>query len=141
MFWLYLTKHNLLIKQLHYQILLIISQKEFTKKVSRAIQWKINAHLSIINYSDKIDEKLKKRFKNTFKFSNNDINKFILLPRKGVYSYEYMNDLEKFNEASLLVKEIFYSNLNMEDIRGHPQKKSDKNINQDMLLLEVEIWH
>ena len=91
------------------------------------------------NYSVKIDEKLKKRFKNTFRFSNNDINKFILLPRKGVYSYEYMNDLEKFNETSLLVKEIFYSNLNMEDIRGHPQKKSDKNINQDMLLLEVEI--
>ena len=29
------------------------------------------------NYSNKIDEKLKKRFKNTFKFSNNDINKFI----------------------------------------------------------------
>ena len=30
-------------------------------------------------YSNKIDEELKKRFKNTFKFSNNDINKFILL--------------------------------------------------------------
>ena len=30
-------------------------------------------------YSNKIDEELKKRFKNTIKFSNNDINKFILL--------------------------------------------------------------
>ena len=34
------------------------------------------------DYSSKLDEKLKKRFKNTFTFSNNDINKFILLLRK-----------------------------------------------------------
>ena len=31
------------------------------------------------NYSNKLDEKLKKRFKNTFKGSDNDTNKFILL--------------------------------------------------------------
>ena len=37
------------------------------------------------NYLNKVDEKLKKRFGNTFKFSNNDINKFILLLTKGVY--------------------------------------------------------
>ena len=58
----------------------------------------------------------KTRFKNTFKFSNNDINKFILLLRKGVYPYEYMDDWEKFNETSLREKEEFYSNLKMEDI-------------------------
>ena len=34
------------------------------------------------DYSNKIDEELKKQFKNTFKFSNNDINHFILLLRK-----------------------------------------------------------
>ena len=68
------------------------------------------------DYSNKIDEELKKRFKNTFKFSNNDINKFILLLRKGVYPYEYMGDWEKFNETTLPEKEEFYSNLNMEDI-------------------------
>ena len=28
------------------------------------------------NYSNRIDAELKKRFKNTLKFSNNDINKF-----------------------------------------------------------------
>ena len=67
-------------------------------------------------YSNKPDEKLKKRFKNTFKFSDNDINKFILLLRKGVYPYEYMDDWEKFNETTLPEKEEFYSNLNMEDI-------------------------
>ena len=36
------------------------------------------------DYSNKLDEKLKKWFKNTFKFSDNEINKFILLLRKGV---------------------------------------------------------
>ena len=38
------------------------------------------------------DENLKKRLANTQKFSNHDINKFILLLQKGVYTYEYMND-------------------------------------------------
>ena len=32
------------------------------------------------------------------------------------YSYEYMDDLEKLNEASLTEKEVFYSHLNMKDI-------------------------
>ena len=68
------------------------------------------------NYSNKIDEELKKRFKNTFKFFNNGINKVILLLRKGVYLYEYMDDWEKFDETTLPEKEEFYSNLNMEDI-------------------------
>ena len=40
-----------------------------------------------------------------FKFFNNDINKFILLLRKAVYPYEYMDDLEKFNETTLPEKE------------------------------------
>ena len=43
------------------------------------------------DYSINADEKLKKTFKNTFKFSNNDINKFILLLTKGVCSYKYMD--------------------------------------------------
>ena len=34
------------------------------------------------NYSNKIDEKLKKRFKNTCNFCNNDIDKFISLLKK-----------------------------------------------------------
>ena len=33
-------------------------------------------------YSNKIDEELKKQFRNTFKFSNNDINKFIFIVKK-----------------------------------------------------------
>ena len=60
--------------------------------------------------------RIKKEIKNTFKFSNNDINKSILLLRKGVYPYEYMDEWEKFNETLVPEKEEFYSNLNMEDI-------------------------
>ena len=52
------------------------------------------------DYSNKIGQELKKRFMNTFKFSNNDINKFILLLRKGVCPYEYMDYFEKVNETS-----------------------------------------
>ena len=77
---------------------------------------KIKCLSSNINYSNKIDEELKKRFKNTFKFSDNDINKFILLLRKGVYPDEYMDDWEKFNEITLPESEEFYSSLNMEDV-------------------------
>ena len=53
------------------------------------------------DYTNKLHEALKKKFKNTFKFSNNDISKFVLLFRKAVYRYEYMDDLEKFNETTL----------------------------------------
>ena len=44
------------------------------------------------------------------------MNKFILLLRKGVYPYEYMDDWKKLNETSLREKEDFYSHVNMEDI-------------------------
>ena len=42
-------------------------------------------------YSIKIDEQLKKRLKNTFKFSNNDTNKFILSIRKFILMSTWMN--------------------------------------------------
>ena len=67
------------------------------------------------DYSNKLNEKLKKWFKNTLKFSDNDINKFILLLRKGVYPYEYIDEWRKFNEVTLPEKEEFYNNLNIED--------------------------
>ena len=53
-----------------------------------------------------------KKFKNTYSFCNSDLNKFILLLRKGVYPYEYMDRWERFNETSLSNKKEFYSNLN-----------------------------
>ena len=69
------------------------------KKIVKTIWWNINVYLN------KLDEKLKTILKNTFKFSNNDINEFILLLRKGLYPYESMHDWEKFNETTLHEKE------------------------------------
>ena len=42
------------------------------------------------DYSGKIDEEFKNIFKNTFKFSNNDINNVILLLRKGFYIQKHI---------------------------------------------------
>ena len=61
---------------------------------------------------------LNKKFPNTYQFCNGDVNKFVLLLRKGVYLYEYMDNWEKFNETSLRdkKKKAFYSKLNKEGI-------------------------
>ena len=66
-------------------------------------------------YKKKFNKDLTKRFASTYEFCNKDLNKFILLLRKGVYPYEYMDSWERFNETSLPSKEDFYSNLNMEN--------------------------
>ena len=55
-------------------------------------------------------------FPSVYQFCNGDFNKFVLLLRKGVCSYEYMDNWEKFDETALPPKETFYSNLNLEDI-------------------------
>ena len=61
------------------------------------------------DFSFEFDEELKKKFKNTFEFSKHDISKFILLLRKGIDSYKYMEDLEKFNTETLPEKKEFYT--------------------------------
>src|SRR5215469_15786808 len=43
-------------------------------------------------------------------------NKFNLLLRKGVYPYDYMDSIERLNEAALPPKEAFYSKLNDSNI-------------------------
>ena len=67
-------------------------------------------------YKKKFNKDLIKKFKNTYSLCNSDLNKSILLLRKAVYPYEYMDNWERFNETLLPSKESFYSNLNMEDI-------------------------
>ena len=49
-------------------------------------------------------------------FSNHDINKFILLSRKAVYPYEYLDDWRRLFETLLPEKEDFYSHVIMEGI-------------------------
>ena len=68
------------------------------------------------NYQQKFDGKLKKRFFSTYKFSNNDNNKYILSLWKGIYPYEYTDNSGKLNETALSEKNKSYSHLNMEDI-------------------------
>ena len=46
----------------------------------------------------------------------NEDEVFRLMRRKGVYSYEYMDTWEKFEQTSLPLKDAFYSRLNMKGI-------------------------
>ena len=45
----------------------------------------------------------------THRFCNEDIDRFVLLLRKGVYPFEHMDSWERFNETSLPDKKAFYS--------------------------------
>ena len=67
-------------------------------------------------YEKDFNKDLIKRFTGTYEFCNKNLNKFILLLRKGVYPYEYMDNRERYDETLLPSKESFYSNLNMENI-------------------------
>ena len=74
-----------------------------------------------------------KKFPNIHQFCNGDINKSILLIRKGVYSHEYMDSWERFDGTSLPDKKAFYSELYPKDITDekmmatHMLKKCLKN--------------
>ena len=91
----------------------------------KKIDYVINAK-NVKNSSYEPINELIKRFSNAHKFFNNDLNKFILLLRNGVYLYEYMDSLGRFDETSLPDKEPFYSKLYLEDITdkdyAHAQK-------------------
>ena len=69
-----------------------------------------------INYKIDFDKELINKFPSIFDFSKGDINKFILLLRKGVYPYQFMDSWNRFSETSLPDKKYFYSRLNMENI-------------------------
>ena len=88
------------------------------------------------NYKRDFNKDLIKRFASIYEFCNGDINKFILLLRKGVYHYEYIDNRERFDETSLPDKEAFYSSLNIEDITDvdyRHAKKVFKNFNNKNL--------
>ena len=67
-------------------------------------------------YEKEFNKELLERFSNTYEFCDNDLNTFLILLRKGVYPYEYMDGWDRFNEKVLPDKGSFYSNLTMEDI-------------------------
>ena len=91
-------------------------------------------------YRKKLKKSLIKRFASTYSFCNNDLNKFILLLRKGVYPYEYMDNWKRFNETSLPSKESFYSNLNMENI-GDIDYRHGNNVSNKFKLKNLGEYH
>ena len=76
---------------------------------------------------EKIINELNKKFSNTYKFCNGDIKKFIMLLRKGIYPYEYMDSWDKFNETELPPKKEFYSKKNLEHI-SHKDYEHAQNV-------------
>ena len=67
-----------------------------------------------------------KKFPLVYQFFKDDFNTFVLLLRRGVYSYEYMDSWERSNETSIPDKKAFHSELNLKDITdknyAHVQK-------------------
>ena len=55
-----------------------------------------------------------------------DPAKKALLLRKGVYPYEYMDSVERFDETSLPPKEAFYSNLTKSGISDEDYEHAKK---------------
>ena len=78
------------------------------------------------NYKKDFNKEIIKRFANIYEFCNEDINKFILLLRKGVYPYEYIDSWERFDETSLSDKEAFCSSPNMEDITDVDHRHAER---------------
>ena len=85
-------------------------------------------------YEKEFNKELMERFANTYKFCDNDLDKFIMLLRKGVYPYEYIDEWDKFNEKVLPGKESFYSNLTLENINNLGEYH-DLYVRSDTLLL------
>ena len=73
---------------------------------------------------------LTEKFPNTYQFCNGGLNKFLLMLRKRVYPYEYMDSWERFNETSLPPKDDFYSELTLEDISDKDYAHTQKVFNE-----------
>ena len=95
------------------------NQGSFTQLIFRCLSCKKN-------YEKDFNKELIQRFANICGFRNGDLNKFILLLRKGVYPYEYMDNWERFNAILVPNKEAFYSNLNIEDITDTDYRHANK---------------
>ena len=71
-------------------------------------------------------ELLKEKFKYTCTLCNDNISKFLLLLRKEVYPYEYMNTFDKFKETHLPSYESFYSSKTDTNITRQDYKHAQK---------------
>ena len=84
----------------------IISQYQYIKHKNNKLIYKCKQCDKL--YSKPISV-LSKKFPS---IHNKNLDKFLLLLRKGVYPYEYMDSWERFNETMLPTEESFYSELN-----------------------------
>ena len=92
-------------KKIKYRIKFIDSYRSMPDSLSNLVD-----NLSELKVCEKPNNVFIKRFYKTYQLSDNDINKFKLLLRKGVYPYEYMDSWSKFNDTLLLVKISFTVN-------------------------------
>ena len=105
------------------------SLSEFVDNISgnfNSIECKLCTENNRCEECKKIIEGLIKKFPSLYQFCNGNLNKFILLLRKGIYPYEDMDNWEKFDETTLPPKEAFYSNLNLENISDEDYPHAQK---------------
>ena len=103
---------------------------------------KSELHYMSVKYNQLIFQCLECQ-KNYNKYCNKElinINIFILLLRKGVYPYKYMDSWERFNEASLPDKKAFYSELNLEDITDKDYTHA-QNFFEELKLKNLVYYH
>ena len=67
-----------------------------------------------------------RKFSSVYQFCNDDLNKVVLLLRKGFYPYEDMDNWEKFDETTIPPKEAFYSKLNLKGITDEDYPHAQK---------------
>ena len=60
------------------------------------------------NYRKRFDENIKKKFANTYKFSNREINKFktLLLGKKELYNHLNTEDIEDITDADYTYRKV-----------------------------------
>ena len=99
--------------KVNYETLLITYLKLIIKNTQHVKKNQIKSKCDYIGFKDnrlryeckkclkkcsKSIDGLIKNFSNIYQFCNGDLNKFVLLLRKGVYPYEYMDSWERFDE-------------------------------------------
>ena len=97
-------------KPIAYQIKFIDSYRHMSQSLSNLVD-----NLAELNKNLPANV-LIKRYHNTYQLCDNNIEKFKILLRKGIYPYEHMSSWKKFNEPVPLMKKYYYSELNDENI-------------------------
>ena len=61
-----------------------------------------------------------------FGFREYSENQYKFLIKKGIYSYEYMTDWDKFKEMKLAPRDAFYSKLNMTGVKDEDYEHANR---------------